>query len=520
MAKKDASKDAKTGFDRWDELESENDGRSKESKRKKDSDSKKGKGRKGKKKMTAEARRYVSTLVVLLVVCAVSVVLFWPPGEKITQGLDIQGGVSVVLTATTSDGSDPSSEDMATAVEIVQSRVNSLGASEATVQQQGSNSILVQIPGATDAEQAVETIGQTGYLEFVRLDEIGDADAIAQLQAGKTDVELKEGTYTAFMDGSDIDSVSISQTSTGDYVVNLDLNDEGTEKFAEVTKDLVSTNGQIAIVLDGKIQSAPAVQSEITDGNVSISGGSEGFTLSEAQELKTVLDSGSLPVTLTYSESRVVGPTLGQDSLSQGVTAIAIGIVLVVAYLFFFYRGLGFLTLGSLAVFAILYLGIMAFLSSQGAFSLTLAGLAGMVLTIGMAADSSILVLERFREEIRMGRTVRNASISGVKHGIRTSLDADAVTLVTALALFFFAVGQVRGFGLTMTIGIVCDVATMFLFKSPALRLLARGTIQRHPKFWGISEDLEEAKAKADAKAEAKAAAANGKARKGGVANA
>ena len=119
-----------------------------------------------------------------------------------------------------------------------------------------------------------------------------------------------------------------------------------------------------------------------------------------------------------------------------------------------------------------------------------------MVLTIGMAADSSILVLERFREEIRMGRSIRNASISGVKHGIGTSVDADAVTLVSALALFFVAVGQVKGFGLTLALGIVCDLITMFMFKAPALRLLARGTIQRNPKLWGVDQDLAEAEAR------------------------
>ena len=204
-------------------------------------------------------------------------------------------------------------------------------------------------------------------------------------------------------------------------------------------------------------------------------------------------------MTLTYSESRVVGPTLGQDSLNQGVFAIAIGVAIVAAYLFVFYRGLGLLTMGSLGVFAVLYLGLLALLSHFDAFALTLPGLAGIVLTTGSAADSSILVLERFREEIRMGRSVRTASVSGAKHGITPSLDADAVTLVTALALFFVAVGSVKGFGLTLALGIVCDIVTMFCFKAPALRLLALGTIQRHPRFWGIDQDVEEAERERDA---------------------
>jgi len=459
----------------------------------------------------AAAKKHVGVLIGLLVILIACVVAFWPPATKITQGLDIQGGVSVILTASKPDGSAPTSDDMATATSIVQNRVNSLGASEATVQQQGTNSILVQIPGATDADTAVETIGKTGMLEFVRLDQIGDADALAKIQSGAENVELKEGTYTAFMDGSSIKSTSIGQSSqvtTGYYAVNLELDDEGTKEFAEVTEELVATHGQIAIVLDGVVYSAPSVQSAITGGEVQITGD---FTLEEANALKTVLDSGSLPVTLTMSESRVVGPTLGQDSLAEGIFALVVGGAIVVAYLFFFYHGMGLLTFGSLAVFAIVYLGILAVLSHFGAFALSLPGLAGMVLTTGTAADSSILVLERFREELRMGKSVRQASVSGVSHGIRTSLDADVVTLVSALALFFVAVGQVKGFGLTLALGTLCDIFTMFCFKAPALRLLAMGTIQKNPKFWGVKDDIDEGEARK---------APRGASVKGGVAHA
>jgi preprotein translocase subunit SecD/SecD/SecF fusion protein len=488
--KKDAGR--KTGIDRWNDATDSSRGRDDASKRKAKSKGKvHGHSTHPKRRLPAEARHYAGTLLVLVAACIACVVLFTPLNEKITQGLDIQGGVSVIMTASKPDGSDVTSDDMTTATNIVTTRVNSLGASEATVQQQGSNSILVQIPGATDAESAVDTIGKTGKLEFVRLDDIGDADALAQINAGTEDVELKSGTYTAFMTGSEISATTISQPSgSAYYAVDLTLNDTGTQEFADVTKDLAPTNGRIAIVLDGVVNSAPQVQSEITNGSVQISGN---YSITQAKALKTVLDSGSLPVTLNYSESRVVGPTLGQDSLAQGLMAIAIGVAVVVIYLFFFYRGLGLLTLGSIGVFGIIYLGILAVLSYYGAFALSLAGLAGIVLTIGMAADSSILVLERFREEIRMGRSVRNASISGVKHGIGTSVDADVVTLVSALALFFIAVGQVKGFGLTLALGILCDIITMFCFKAPALRLLARGTIQKNPRFWGIQEDLEEA---------------------------
>ena len=499
MKRVDTPSGKASGFDRWDATTGAGaHARGKESTHK----AARAKGGKGGRRGRAskDVRRWRFTLVflvALLVACAVG---FTPLSERITQGLDVRGGVSVIMTASKPDGSQPTSDEMATATAIVQDRVNKLGASETSVQQQGASSILIQIPGATDADSAIQTIGQTGKLEFVRLDAIGDADALLKLNNGKEGVQLQAGTYTAFLDGSHITQTSVGQASnsaTGEYAVNITLDDEGSKAFAEVTKELAPTNGRIAIVLDGVVNSAPAVQSEITGGQVSITGG---FTLDEAKALKTVLDSGSLPVTLTYSESRVVGPTLGQDSLHQGVFAIAVGVAIVVVYLFVFYRGLGLLTMGSLAVFAVLYLGLLALLSHFGAFALTLPGLAGMVLTTGSAADSSILVLERFREEIRMGRSPRNASVSGAKHGIMTSLDADAVTLVTALSLFFVAVGPVKGFGLTLALGIVCDVVTMLCFKAPALRLLARSAIPAHPTFWGIDQDLEEAERSQDAK--------------------
>lgn len=472
----------KKGLDAWNDTK-----HSKQDAQKKRSQ----KAKKTHRKHTKEVRRYITTLVVLVVCLGVCAFLFTPINQRITQGLDLRGGVSIIMKASKPDGSAVSKEDMATATTIVQTRVNSLGASETSVQQQGNDKILIQIPGATNAQEAVSTVGKTGKLEFVKMDDIGDADALAQIQRGAQNVKLKEGSYKAFMTGSDLASVAVGQNSNNaDYAVNLRLNAEGTKKFAEVTKELAPTHGQIAIVLDGQVDSAPAVQSVISNGEVSITGN---YTLDEAKQLKTVLDSGSLPVTLTYSESRVVGPTLGQDSLHQAMLAIIIGMLIVAVYLFVFYRGMGLLTFGSLGVFAVVYLGILAVLSHFGMFALSLPGLAGMVLTIGMAADSSILILERVREEIRMGRSIRKASITGVHHGIETSLDADVVTLVSALALLVIATGPVKGFGLTLALGIACDIVTMIAFKAPAIRLLARNQMEKHPRFWGIDADLSEA---------------------------
>lgn len=236
------------------------------------------------------------------------------------------------------------------------------------------------------------------------------------------------------------------------------------------------------------MQSPRPVQSEIPNGEVSISGQ---YSLEDAKALQTILESGSLPVSFEYAQSQVVGPTLGQDALVSGVVVALIGLAVVMLYLLFFYKGLGIITAAAMAVFAVLYLGILAALSRLPPVQSVAGGIAGIVLTIGMAADSSILTVERFREEIRMGRSVKAASITGVKHAIFTSIDADLVTMVSALCLFFLASASVKGFGMTLALGIICDIAMMLIFKAPLIRLLAPKVIAKHPGFWGIKDSIE-----------------------------
>jgi len=462
---------------------------------------------KPKKTGVGNDRRNIWLLIITTLLLIGSIILFMPPQEKINQGLDIQGGLSVVLTATSTDGDAITNEDMETSRAIIESRVNALGASEAVVQVQGTNQILVQIPGLSDTQTALDTIGKTGKLEFARLDSFTDEEVKSQIQAGNygengtiTDdfgntfpsnevnhLKVEEGTYTPIVTGENIERVTIGRPSetSAYYAVDIDLDAAGTTAFADASRALVADHGQIVIILDNEVQSAPAVQSEIPNGQVQITGN---YSLEEAQSLQTVLESGSLPVSFAYSQSQVVGPTLGQDALFSGIIAALLGIALVMIYLLFFYKGLGTITAGAVIVFAVLYLGILAGLSAFGMFSLTLSGIAGIVLTIGMAADSSVLTVERFREEIRMGRSVKAASISGVRHAIQTSIDADLVSLVSALTLFFLASASVKGFGLTLALGILCDIVMMLLFKAPLIRLLAPRTIAKHPGFWNVKD--------------------------------
>lgn len=467
-----------------------------------------------KRRQSAEtnmARRNMWLLILVVVLVCGSIFVAYPPQDKINQGLDIQGGLSVVLAAeSTEDGGTVSADGMKTSKDIIESRVNALGASEATVTLQGDNQILVQIPGMTDTVEALETIGRTGSLVFARLDSFTDEDVVSSIEAGTyiqketrsdgygnyfetgnvTYLEVSSDIYEVLISGDHIESVTIGQESitSGYYTVNITFDSEGTAAFAAATADLAGENGKIVIILDGEVQSAPAVQTEITNGEVSITGD---YTLEEAQNLKTILDSGSLPVSFTFEQAQIVGPTLGQSELTAGFVAMAVGVVLVLIYLLIFYRGFGIIIAANMLVLGILYIGLLALLSSAGVFSLSLSGLAGIILTIGMAADSSILVIERFRDALKMGRSVKACSQTAVKHGILTSLDADVVALISALALFFFASSSVRGFGLALALGIICDIIVMFIFKAPIIRLLAPVCMDRFKGFWGIRKPFE-----------------------------
>jgi len=420
--------------------------------------------------MDPKQRNAISLAVIAILVIG-SWVLFWPPQSKITQGLDIQGGLSVILTAQETSGTAVTDDVMDRAELIVRNRVDRLGASESTIQRQGADSILVQLPGVKNAQEALDALGTTGQLEIrdvISTDATTGAPVLG-------DVLLTGDVITDATIGTD--------PNTGEIQVNVTFNSEGTQTWGEITTARVGK--QIAIVLDGVVQSAPVVNEPILGGNTAISGK---FTPEEAKKLKTVLQTGALPVSLEFSESRVVGPTLGQDSLHQGVIAAGIGLAIVAIYLMAFYRGLGGVAVSALIVFASIFIGILAVLSYFNMFALSLPGIAGIVLTIGLAADSSILILERFQEEVRMGRSVRAAARSGSLHAIWTSVDADLVTFVSALMLFSVAIGPVRGFALTLMIGIGCDIAMMVLYKRPVLILLGENTLQKAPRFWGVPE--------------------------------
>jgi len=409
----------------------------------------------------------VVALVIVVVLVATSWYLFWPLEQKITRGLDIQGGLSLILTAEETPGT-PITEDVMTRAElVVRNRVDGLGAAEASIQRQGASSLLVQLPGIGNADEALDALGTTGRLE---IRDVLSVDATGAPVLGEI-----------LMTGDAITDAGISTDQFGALSVDVTFNPEGTRQWAEITQARIGR--QIAIVLDGVVQSAPVVQEAILGGQTSITGN---FTAEEANQLQTVLEAGALPVTLEFSEARTIGPTLGQESLSMGLFAILVGVIIVSVYLLVFYRLLGVISLLSIFVFASIFLGVLAVLSTFGWFALTLPGIAGIVLTIGLAADSSILMNERFKEEVAQGKTIRSAAKSSTKSAIGTSLDADLVTLVTALVLYIVAIGPVKGFALTLMIGIICDLIGMFLLKRPLIMILAENVMARAPRLFAL----------------------------------
>jgi protein-export membrane protein SecD len=414
-------------------------------------------------------QRNLLSMAFVLVLTALAWWQFWPPGENITQGLDIQGGLSVILTAVETPETPVTDDVMDRAELIVRNRVDRLGASEVTIQRQGADSILVQLPGIANAQEALDALGSTGQLEI--RDVVSTDPTTGEVVLG--DVLLTGDVITEASIGTN--------PQTNEIEVNVTFDSEGAAAWAEITGARIGQ--QIAIVLDGNIESAPVVRDRITGGQTSISGT---FTPEEARRLRTVLETGALPVSLEFSESRVVGPTLGQDSLRAGVFAALAGLGLVALYLAGYYRGFGVASWFALTIYASLFLGALALLSGFGWFALSLPGIAGIVLTIGLAADSEILMIERFKEEVRGGKTYRSAARHGTRHAIGTSLDADLVTFVSALMLYMFAIGPVRGFALTLMIGLVIDIFNMVFWSRSVVITLAETVVPKMPWLFGV----------------------------------
>ncbi len=436
-------------------------------------------------------------------------------------GLDLVGGLRVVLEAP--EGT--SLELMERTLETIRNRVDAFGVAEPDIAIIGERNIEVQIPelakqvgGAEDQQRLRELIGSTARLEFREVLEgvpkgaegydalevtcptgevSGDETCTNEALEGEEVVYLGEPEDTKYrlgparMTGDAVKSANAvfqtasAGTTEGGWLVAFELTSEGRDTFGTLTGELVGK--QLAVVLDRRVESAPNVNEAITQGTGEISGN---FSEAEAKDLALTLQTGALPVELETGVEETVSPTLGEESLRLGLIAGIAGLIALALYLAFYYRLLGIVTWVGMSIWAVLGLGIVSLLGRSVGYSLTLAGIAGFVVSIGIAGDSYIVFYERLKDEVRHGKTPRAAVVPAFKRAWKTILAANLVTILAAAVLYVLAIGSVRGFALTLGISTALDMFVVWTFKRPTVILLARSDRLSNLRGFGLRSGI------------------------------
>jgi protein-export membrane protein SecD len=422
-------------------------------------------------------RQWLTALTVALVIGSLWAV--YPPYDvrdasgglvtkgKINLGLDLQGGMHLKLEVDTTNLPPELKlgEAVDRALEILRNRVDALGVAEPIIQKEGEKWIVIQLPGIRDPERAVKIVGQTALLEFKlvnethRLSDMTDANGNTLTGKVPADIEVLQGKdgdlfmveTKQLMTGAHLVDAKVQMDGYGRPIVGFKLDPEGGRIFGILTGDNI--NRKLAIVLDKKIYSAPVIKSRIGGGQGIIEGQ---FTLEEAKDLALVLRAGALPVPVKIISKNIVGPTLGKDSIRKGEISALVGIALVMFFMLVYYR-----TSGVIADLALVlnFLFLMAALALLHA-TLTMPGIAGIILTIGMSVDSNVLILERIREELHTGKTIRAAIDAGYSKALWTIIDTHVTTLITAAVLFQFGTGPIKGFAVTLSLGLLISLFT------------------------------------------------------------
>ena len=416
----------------------------------------------------------------IIAITIISICLIWPPFTikdkdgnviqkgKINLGLDLQGGMHIVLRVDTAQLSqDARKSAIDRAALIIRNRIDKLGIGEMSILRQGKDSIIVQLPGVTDRERALSIISQAAHLEF-KLVSDNVEDLKKALPPDNQPIEGYELNYLegkrggrepllvakeASLAGDTIvkAKTDFSSRGFGEPYVSLSLNAKGAEIFANVTATNIGK--RLAIVLDGKVVSAPVIRSAIPGGQAMIEGS---FTVDEANDLANVLESGALPAPVVVEEERTVGPLLGADSIKAGIHATIIGALLVIGFMILYYRLAGLIANFALVLNVLLILACLSIFKG----TLTLPGIAGLVLTIGMSVDANVLIYERIREELHLGKSLRAAIAAGYHRALSAIIDSNLTTIVAAGLLFIYGTGPIRGFAVTLTIGLVANLFT------------------------------------------------------------
>jgi preprotein translocase subunit SecD len=375
---------------------------------------------------------------------------FKPFTETINRGLDLQGGISVLEEV---QGEKVDSKTLDTTIELISMRVNNMGVSETLVAKEGNNRIRIEIPGKFDSKEILDTVAKSGELKFVGPDK-------ATILTGK---DVKDAT--AYLDQENQPTIS------------LELNETGKKKFAEATQKFL---GQaITIYMDEEELTAPTVQAVISDGKAVITGSK---TLEEATRQAQIIKSGALPVTLKAVSVKTVGATLGANALPLSMKAGAVGISIILLFMILYYKGPGALANISLILYVLLVLGTFSAINA----TLTLAGIAGFLLTVGMAVDANVLIFERIREELRTGKSIKSSVDAGFNRALSSILDSNITTIIAALVLYTVGTGSVKGFALTLMIGITISVFTALTCTKFLLKLAVEMGLLNKPAHFGV----------------------------------
>lgn len=427
-----------------------------------------------------QQRTFILTIFIIVITVLASLVT-WPSGPnlnipqlgiyqdlKIHEGLDLKGGTQLIYQADISQLKAQEYEEAVNGViNIIDQRINQLGVAEPLIQKSGNDKIIVELPGVNDINQAIELIGKTAQLQF-RTEPAEPKADISQASPQWWDESQLTGKYLSKAD------IEVDQQKNRP-VVTLKFNNDGKQIFADLTKKYLQK--RIAIFLDDKLVSAPVVQAEITEGDAIIEGD---FTFEQAKNLKIQLNSGALPVPVKLIAQSNVGATLGNEAMQKSLVAGLIGVLLIVLFLILNYRIPGLLASIALFIYTLISISVFKLVP----VTLTLAGTAAFILSLGMAVDANILIFERTKEELRDGKTLRAAIEAGFLRAWPSIRDANFSTLLTCIILWFVGTGTVRGFALTLSIGVLISMFSAITITRTFLRLFYSGSDD--PQVFGI----------------------------------
>jgi preprotein translocase subunit SecD len=403
--------------------------------------------------------------VIIALVIAAALVIVKKPTKL---GLDLVGGSRLVLEAQTTDTIAKITQDMMSSLQFaIENRVNALGVAETVVQQAGEKRLLVEIPNISDPAKAKEFLGETAELDF-RKPANGEDSVAGWISTGLT--------------GKDLKKASITTNPGGQWVVALEFNDKGTKKFGKLTQELVGK--PMAIFFNGELQSAPTINEPIPGGHAVISGGDSGFAYEEAKKMVDFLNAGALPVPAKIIEESLVGPTLGADSIAKSKTAGLVGIGLVMIFMLVYYRLPGLIANFALIIYSLLVFAVFKIVP----VTLTLAGIAGFILSIGMAVDANILIFERTKEELKAGRTLFTAINAGFDRAFTSIFDSNMTTIITCVILYFLGTSIIKGFALTLIIGVLISMFTAITVTKNFMHLMFGAGQLKHPGWFGIKQ--------------------------------